>query len=458
MIEGLVTDPRIFSALSQRVSTPIGLPWHVENSGFRGGLGASARAVAAVGALFERTSVSCPQPVQESLVRDAVMAGVGIAQIHWVTTPEAWIPIVEPWPLAFTRWDSTARQFVVTTTKGEVPIEHGQGKWIILTPNGPRSWMYGALRALSEPWSDRQLTIRYRSQHAGAHGSPTPVGTLPEGISTDSKEGSQFLAMLRQMREGRIAALKPFGSEIAMLEAHTNAADVFGSIISNETDDIVACLLGQDGTAKKGSVYTAPVFDGVRFDLVERDVGALDAALTTGLVEWFVRLNFDERAMPSICHVVPDPEEDGRLAAKRARYDGFFATWRALQGAGFVGDQPTAERLAHEYGIESPMVAVRGARPEVALTPSDLASVVTVNEARASAGLGPLVLASGERDPSGDLLLADFRASKADTIAALAAAEDGAPANGEGAGAPADSGAVDDGGNAVEEVNGGAPN
>lgn len=59
------------------------------------------------------------------------------------------------------------------------------------------------------------------------------------------------------------------------------------------------------------------------------------------------------------------------------------------------------------------------------LAPTDLAIVVTVNEARASAGLGPLTR-QGVPDPAGALTVAEYKARNAETLATAAAAEEGA--------------------------------
>jgi phage gp29-like protein len=53
------------------------------------------------------------------------------------------------------------------------------------------------------------------------------------------------------------------------------------------------------------------------------------------------------------------------------------------------------------------------------LTPSDLASIVTVNEGRASIGKGPLMKPDGTPDPDGELTIAEFvqkRAAKAEVV------------------------------------------
>ncbi len=49
--------------------------------------------------------------------------------------------------------------------------------------------------------------------------------------------------------------------------------------------------------------------------------------------------------------------------------------------------------------------------PTIALAPTDLAGVVSVNEARASAGLGPLLKDGGE-DPDGFITVGEYKAKK----------------------------------------------
>jgi len=49
---------------------------------------------------------------------------------------------------------------------------------------------------------------------------------------------------------------------------------------------------------------------------------------------------------------------------------------------------------------------------KVALTASDLASIVSVNEGRASVGYGPLLKPDGTLDPDGDLTIAEFQAKR----------------------------------------------
>lgn len=57
----------------------------------------------------------------------------------------------------------------------------------------------------------------------------------------------------------------------------------------------------------------------------------------------------------------------------------------------------------------------------VELAPTDVAKIVTVNEARVGQGLGPLLLPEGTPDPDGGLSVSEFFEKKAAKAAAQAA-------------------------------------
>jgi hypothetical protein len=84
-----------------------------------------------------------------------------------------------------------------------------------------------------------------------------------------------------------------------------------------------------------------------------------------------------------------------------------------------TGEDPV---VVDESGQEAPPPAKE---VSIALTATDVANIVTVNEARASQGLGVLLLASGEPDPDGQLMVAEFKAKRATMIAMVAGAEAG---------------------------------
>lgn len=87
-----------------------------------------------------------------------------------------------------------------------------------------------------------------------------------------------------------------------------------------------------------------------------------------------------------------------------------------------AGAQPRQDPNAPpQTGLRSPPA---GPEP-LKLNASDLAAIVTVNEARASAGLGPLMKINGSQDPDGLLTMLEFKTQRADVVAAAAKADKG---------------------------------
>lgn len=105
------------------------------------------------------------------------------------------------------------------------------------------------------------------------------------------------------------------------------------------------------------------------------------------------------------------PNEARAIAADafNTRYDPILAPWARIPPKcaqlGF-SPEPTPE--------EAEKAAAEGstARPQVTLAPTDAASVVTVNEARSSLGLGQLTNADGSANADGFLSLAQFKAKQ----------------------------------------------
>lgn len=73
--------------------------------------------------------------------------------------------------------------------------------------------------------------------------------------------------------------------------------------------------------------------------------------------------------------------------------------------------EPSIDEEEHEPSIDEGRVLVSG-KTAVELTSTDLASIVTVNEGRRGAGLGPLMRSDGTIDPDGNLTIKEFQAKR----------------------------------------------
>jgi hypothetical protein len=354
----LTIDPRIESGLMQRCATPIGLTVDVTASEARGGRGVSALAKNEVTDWFDRGSRVAGHTVRRRILEDLVMAGVAIAQVHWRFDEEGgWWRVwsVEPWPLEFAFFNPSLGAIQLITTDGLLTPRHGDGKWLVIERFGMKSWMHGAVRALSTPWADRAFGIRYRAGHAQRHGSPAPVGELPEGIPIDSADGKAFQKFVKALWQGRPWAVKPLGAKVELLEARTTAWQVFNDIVKTSDSDIAITLLGQDGTQAKGGVYTSPQFKGVRFDLVQDDAQTLDGAFETGLALPYASINYGAEFVPHIESAVPDPEEDARKASAARDVEAFARGVISLRAAGFTLTPDYVEDMATtRYRVTAP--------------------------------------------------------------------------------------------------------
>src|SRR6185369_16576577 len=104
---------------------------------------------------------------------------------------------------------------------------------------------------------------------------------------------------------------------------------------------------------------------------------------------------------------MPDADEDARRKSLAERTTAFYDAIEAAKKNGFEVVQDYVSRLASDFGVIAPTIPPQADRaPTIALAPTDLAVAVRVNEARASAGLGPMLLPSGQLDPDGLMTLA----------------------------------------------------
>lgn len=166
---------------------------------------------------------------------------------------------------------------------------------------------------------------------------------------------------------------------------------------------------------------------GVRNDIVEGDLRGAEYALNTGAIRPWTALNFgDIELAPHRKWLMPDPDEDARRKSLAERTTAYNEALEAYKKNGFVIDQAFADKLAADFGIEAPRLAL--AKPtSVEVFQYDLElGVVTINEARERKGLPPR--------EGGDATVPEARAAAAPAPDAPAdgAVNEPAPAPAEG--------------------------
>jgi len=357
LADAMLTDPRILAGLLQRLGPLLGIPREVKGGPRWNGKGLTETVRAEAEQLFAPEAAACPPGTLAAGFVSTAMMGVTILQNVWRPREDASRMDVEtrPWPMQLCRWNEALHRYQVDTTEGLWTVEPNDGKWIVIEPIGPRSFLFGALRALALTWADRAYAIRDRSNHSAAHGTVGIVGTPPEGVATDGPDGQKFKAAIMMLHRARGGLVKPFGSTVDTFEPKSLAWQIFGQIVNSTNADIMLALNGLDGS----TVYK-PIsqIDGVRYDLVRLELGAATVQYNAGLLLPWTLYNFGDAALvPKLGWLVPDPREQERLDALGRRHLAFTTALEGYRDAGVLIDQGFVDLLAQRFGVDKVKLA-----------------------------------------------------------------------------------------------------
>lgn len=372
------------------------------------------------------------------------------------------------WPIEFVRWDAQRRCFVTrvdteTVTAAEyagapgssafatfeVPIVHGDGRWIIFSTHEHEPFKQtAAILPAAIVWARHAFAARDWSKGSVAHGAAKVVGEMPAGVALQEADGdgnqsltaeaAAFLALLRSIASGDApVGIRPAGSKTEFVTNTSTAWQVWAELVSGAEKASARIYLGTDGTL--GSQGGAPGVDvtalfGVALTKVKGDAECIERALLTGLIEPWCALNFGDSSLaPTRRYMLPDADEEAWRASEGTRRQAFYADVAAARSGGFVISQDFVDAVAKVHDVTAPTLPEEtdAKAPTIALAPTDLARVITVNEARASAGLDVLEL-EGKPDPDGLLTVEAFGAKQAAKLAALAAVPSPTPAIADG--------------------------
>lgn len=350
------------------------------------------------------------------------------------------------WPIEFVRWDAYRRIYLArvdpsTVNAGdlvlpnpelgsvgafEVPIVHGDGRWAIYAGHSVDPFRHdAALLAASAIWARHAFAIRDWSKGSVAHGSAKVIGEMPAGVALQDVNGltAEAAAMMDLLRSigssDAPVGLRPSGSKIDFLTNTSTAWNVWASLVENAERAAARVYLGTDGVL--GSVGGAPGVDvaslfGVATTKVQGDLAIISRGLQTGVIEVWAALNFGDSSLaPTRRYMLPDADADAARASVGTRRAAFHSDIASAKSNGFIVDQKLVDATAAAYDVPAPLLPPEtGAKaPTIALAPTDLARVISVNEARASAGLGVLALPDGKPDPDGLLTVEAFGAKGA---------------------------------------------
>ncbi len=311
----MTRDDRVNGVLSTRVNALLGRPVQIAPAND------SPRAKEIAEALEGVWEKMFPLDQLAALQRWAIHIGAAPAELLWDTDAAgAWVPTIKVWHPRYLYWRWDTYSFLIVTADGQLQLEPGDGKWVLLTPGGrhQRGWMSGTVRSLAIPWLIRTWAYRDWARYSEVHGQPTRKAIAPAEALKEDKDrfyreirdiGSEPTVLLLRNEAGE-------GFDYELEEAAAQTWDGFEALIGKTETSIAIAVLGQNLTTEGGPhVGTADVQDEVRRDYLRADATSLAGALREQVIRPWCEFNYGDPELAPIPSWDVEPPKDHQAAA-----------------------------------------------------------------------------------------------------------------------------------------------
>ena len=266
--------------------------------------------------------------------------GWSTAQLVWDTTGPVWAPELRPWYQRYTYYHWNLRRFIAISQDGQIAIEPGNGKWVLHAPWGEyRPWVFGALRAVAQPWLIRHFAYRDWARFSEVHGIPIKKASCPASASPEQR--SAFEAALTSLPSETTVllskGLEGQGSDydLDLLEATDAAWESFPGLIDRCDMSIVLAFLFQNLTTEVqgGSFAATTAHADVLAKAVARENMTMQATIGPQVARPFAFFNFgDPDLAPKTRYDVQSVEAQKAVATLAAELGRFLQSLRASGG------------------------------------------------------------------------------------------------------------------------------
>lgn len=325
LFDAIDRDDRVNACFNTRELAVTGLPFEWIPSTHPGDSSRAFRSIK------DNWSVLFSQSAQRQVIRTTAIMGFCICSINgWKDQP-----YLEPWHPRWITYNYTTGGFEAQADwtdksgmqkSGRIPVQPGDGTWVIFKSRMTRPWMGGLIRVLPQLIVYRQANLIDWGRHGKRHGNP-PIVVESTDIRSAKIEDYQRLADSLQELVGDSVIMLPNGAKTSLLELKKDAFKAFVSFGPEFLDQCIAIsILGQNLTTSSSGITgglgsnISATQSKVRQDYIEADASLLSDSshkqicLPYYLYEHGIR-NIHQVPTP---HWNSAPPEDARLLAEVA--------------------------------------------------------------------------------------------------------------------------------------------
>lgn len=327
LAEGCRRNDRIYAALRTRVMGALGLPFSFECPE---GSDPNDPKVKNIMQLAEKAWKRIPECILSKILRDLVMLGFSLCQIHWDYEDGYYWPRLEPWDGQWTYYDHNLKCYRVQVRNGGIlhvkPVDR---KWcLFLSGTEEDSWLNGAIRPLGLLYLLGLVSWIDWAQFNERHGNPLLLAKIPAGAKGDIEESDankRFVTQLRNIKKAGVVHLpqhkegnKELSYALELLESKNNSWETFEEFKNTINIAIALVLLGQHLTSEAGDIGTQAlgrIHENVRQDLMEADTDLLSSHLAAQVFAHWAEINFGDKNLAPIptWDATPPPDQKQEL-------------------------------------------------------------------------------------------------------------------------------------------------
>lgn len=315
-----------------------------------------------------------------------ILMGWSDGQLIWDDSGEIALPYLRFWHPRYTYFQWDVRKYIAVTQDGSKVIYPGDGKWVHHTPKGDyRGWMWGAIRAVAEPWLLRHFGFRDMGRFSEVHGMPTRLGKVP--AVADEVQRQRFQNQLASLGSETTMILPQGvskdtpGYEVELLEATSTTWEIFPSEIDRCDMDIVLALVFQNLTTEvKGGSFAATEshMDILQFGIENDNTGWCDT-IRNQIARPFAYINYGDADLAPKTDWDTTRREDYKERSATLYSFGQFLQIARQSGLKFTDEAAlrtfakatTGVDFPKEIAIVEPDSGAGGAKPDDGAKPGD---------------------------------------------------------------------------------------